>query len=567
MTANEQVAPSGRLELTWTNKHRRLLSHEDGTYEWTDAGDYRVAEIRLLHNMTTCGTVQPEPDRALDNLLIRGDALHALSSLCALPEFRSEYLGKVKVAYIDPPFNTGQAFEHYDDALEHSVWLTMIRDRLTEIRELLHPTGTLWLHLDSVEIHRARCVLDEVFGTANYLGTVIWQRTSAKSLARRTMGTLHESILVYGASEDAELNQLFAPMQDEYVARRFTNTDQRGVYDTGDLTASSHRPHLDSGQPWRGFDPSALKRCWAVPRAPLVEAGLSDAQLEQMTMREKLDALDAAGYVHWSKGGFPRLKKYLHNVKGRVIGDLWTDINVINSQAGERSGFSTQKPEALIQRVLQMASDPGDVVLDCFLGSGTTAACAQKMGRRWVGVEWSQPTIQDFILPRLNAVIAGEDSDGITKAESWAGGGGFRVVEVAPSMFQVSEGRVVLADWAVGGVLAEAVAAQAGFSFVDEPPFSGRKGRQRLAVIDGLVNEAVIRLLLPWLRDAELLTVYGTAVDPDCRSALSELRRGSVLRKMPESVLDDYRRAQQRRAGALEWPPSDSDALSTSRTG
>jgi adenine-specific DNA-methyltransferase len=214
-----------------------------------------------------------------------------------------------------------------------------------------------------------------------------------------------------------------------------------------------------------------------------------------------------------------------------------------------------------------MASDPGDVVLDCFLGSGTTAACAQKMGRRWVGVEWSQPTIQDFILPRLNAVIAGEDSDGITKAESWAGGGGFRVVEVAPSMFQVSEGRVVLADWAVGGVLAEAVAAQAGFSFVDEPPFSGRKGRQRLAVIDGLVNEAVIRLLLPWLRDAELLTVYGTAVDPDCRSALSELRRGSVLRKMPESVLDDYRRAQQRRAGALEWPPSDSDALSTSRTG
>lgn len=551
----EQPGPVGRLELTWTNKHRRLLSHEDGTYEWTDAGDYRVAEIRLLHNVTACGQVQPDARRALDNLLVRGDALHALSSLTSLPEFRSAYLGKVKVAYIDPPFNTGQAFEHYDDALEHSVWLTMIRDRLAQIRELLDPTGTLWLHLDNAEVHRARCVLDEVFGASNYLGTVVWQRTSAKSLARRTMGTLHESILVYGASDAAELTQLFSPMEDDYVARRFTNQDERGVYDTGDLTASSHRPHLDSGQPWRGFDPSSQKRCWAVPRAPLVEAGFTDAQLEKMTMREKLDALDEAGYVHWSSGGFPRLKKYLHNVKGRVIGDLWTDINVINSQAGERTGFSTQKPEALVRRVLQMASEPGDIVLDCFLGSGTTAVCAHKMNRRWVGVEWSEPTIQEFILPRLSATVAGVDHDGITTAESWQGGGGFRVLEVAPSMFQVSEGRVVLADWATGGVLAEAVAAQAGFDFSDESPFSGRKGRQRLAVVDGLVNETVIRLLLPWLRDDELLTVYGTAVDPDCRAVLSEIRRGSVVRKMPESVLDDYRRNQQRRSGLLEWPP------------
>jgi adenine-specific DNA-methyltransferase len=312
-----------------------------------------------------------------------------------------------------------------------------------------------------MELHRARCVLDEVFGAANYLATVVWQRTSAKSLARRTMGTLHESILVYGASEEAELRTLYLSMEDEYVARRFTQRDERGRYDTGDLTASSYRPHLDSGKSWRGFNPSTLKRCWAVPRAPLLEIGLTDEQLADMTMREKLDALDNAGYIHWpASGGFPRFKKYLRNVRGRAIGDLWTDINVINSQAAERSGFSTQKPEALIQRILEMGSDKGDIVLDCFLGSGTTAGVAHKMGRRWVGVEWSRETVETVALPRLTRVIGGEDSGGVTQSTGWQGGGGFRVLDVAPSMFYVIGGRVVLADWATGGALAEAVAAR-----------------------------------------------------------------------------------------------------------
>jgi adenine-specific DNA-methyltransferase len=254
-TPNDRDAPSGRLELTWTNKHRHLLSHEDGSYEWTEPGDYRVAEVRLLHNVTTVGETYPDrhrtPHRTRDNLLVRGDALHALTSLSSIPEFRDEYLGKVKLVYIDPPFNTGQAFRQYDDGLEHSVWLTMLRDRLVQIRRLLHPSGTVWLHLDNMEVHRARCVLDEVFGASNYLATVIWQRTTAKSLARRTMGTMHESILVYAASEEAVLRTLYRPPTDSYLARRYTQEDDRGRYDTGDLTASSHRPHLDSGKPWR----------------------------------------------------------------------------------------------------------------------------------------------------------------------------------------------------------------------------------------------------------------------------------------------------------------------------
>src|SRR5579875_1468543 len=136
----------GRLELTWTTKDKRLLAHEDGSYEWFPPSDYRVAEVRLLHDVETVGEVAKV--RATDNLLIRGDALNALTSLARLPEFSKEYLGKVKLAYLDPPFNTQQSFQHYDDALEHSVWLTMMRDRLLQIKELLAPDGSIWVHLD-----------------------------------------------------------------------------------------------------------------------------------------------------------------------------------------------------------------------------------------------------------------------------------------------------------------------------------------------------------------------------------------------------------------------------------
>jgi adenine-specific DNA-methyltransferase len=166
----------GRLELSWTNKHLRLLAHEDGSYEWLDPSDYRVAEIRLLHDLDTVGQVSRT--RAVDNLLIRGDAFHALTSLARLPEFSCEYLGKVKLAYLDPPFNTGQAFEHYDDALEHSVWLTMMRDRLVQIWQLLAPDGSVWLHLDDSEAAYARVMMDEIFGRQNFVASVVWQRTT-----------------------------------------------------------------------------------------------------------------------------------------------------------------------------------------------------------------------------------------------------------------------------------------------------------------------------------------------------------------------------------------------------
>jgi adenine-specific DNA-methyltransferase len=270
-----------------------------------------------------------------------------------------------------------------------------------------------------------------------------------------------------------------------------------------------------------------------------------------------------------------------------------------------RIPFSTPKPERLLARIIKIGTNPGDIVLDCFLGSGTTAAVAHKMGRRWVGIERELATIETFALPRLQKVIAGEDLGGITTIETlvgedlpdgvkagesraaakvldtlsktgaldeldgldeeatqflirrlraldktttetiWFGGGGFRVLEVAPSMFETDGGLVFLADWMANGKLAEATAAQLGFEYEPDPPFSGRKGRIRLAVVDGVVNESVVRLLINALPERERVVICGTGIDTDSRSILRELRPGSTLRKIPAALLDEYRSLRQ----------------------
>ena len=200
----------------------------------------------------------------------------------------------------------------------------------------------------------------------------------------------------------------------------------------------------------------------------------------------------------------------------RELKRLFTDIEP----------FATPKPEKLLERIIHIGSNPGEIVLDCFLGSGTTAAVAHKMNRRWVGIERSAETLTTFAIPRLQKVVAGEDAGGVTELVGWGGGGGFRVLDVAPSMFDEDAGMVYLAEWATNGRLAEACAAQLHFETVFDPPFVGRRGRMRLAVVDGLVNADAVRLLISALPDDERLTVCGTAVDPEVRSLLRDLRPG-----------------------------------------
>lgn len=596
---------SGRLELTWTNKDKTLLAHEDGTYEWVDPADHRVAEVRLLTDVTTVGDTNADTRRAGDNLLIRGDALHALQSLNRIPEFANEYVGKVRLVYIDPPFNTGQAFTQYDDNLEHSVWLTMLRDRLMQIKPLLAPNGSVWVHLDEAEVHRCRVVMDEVFGPENHAGTVIWEKTTSARNDVKLFSTDQDYILIYARDSEA-----FVPAKDAHTdaansAYRNPDDDPRGPWREVDYKGpktADERPNLyyplvhpvTGGEVW-----PRKERVWAYGR-----------DQHERHLRENL--------LWWGKTGnytFPKLKKFLtdRNIEGTPPRTLWrADVVDTTRRAKDEIKrlfpgavpFATPKPEKLLQRIIHLATDPGDVVLDCFAGSGTTAAVAHKMGRRWITCEREPETVSTFTLPRLTKVVNNEDPGGITSVETptgeglpdgvaagegkaaaktlnaflksenldeldpktvkaivkamrdadktttetlWSGGGGFRVLDVGPSMFEEVDGRIYLAEWAVNGKLAEAIAAQYSYAYEPDGPFCGTKGQMRLAVIDGLVNEAVIRLLADALPEGQRVAVCATAVDPEARAVLRELRPGSTLKKVPASLLDEYRASRRDR--------------------
>jgi adenine-specific DNA-methyltransferase len=534
----------GRLELTWTNKELRLLSHEDGSYEWVPPSDYRVAEVRLLDDVATVGAVGRT--RAEDNLLIRGDALNALRSLAGLPEFAAEYLGKVKLAYLDPPFNTQQSFLHYDDALEHSVWLTMMRDRLAQIRELLAPNGSVWVHLDDSEVAYCRVMMDELFGRDNFVATIIWEKTDSPRMDAKSFSVRHDTILVYQSSAAFAVNRLVATDEGEHYNKI---DDQGRRYYINPLRARGGEASR-AARPTLYFPLIAPDGSEVYPKLPDGTDG------RWRWSRERVDR-DAhliewirgrAGWTAWFRTVKPdeRFRPPETIWRQEEVGSTRTSSYEIKALFGGLA-FSTPKPERLMQRIIHIGSTTGDIVLDCFVGSGTTAAVAHKMHRRWVVVEREGPTIQDFALPRLTKVVQGTDPGGITGATDWVGGGGFRVLDVAPSMFEADAGLVFLQAGMTNGKLAEATAAQLGFEYEIAPPFCGRKGRTRLAVIDGVVNEAVVRIIVSALGDGERVVVCGTGIDTDARPILRELRPGSSLRKIPAALLDEYRMSRQLR--------------------
>jgi adenine-specific DNA-methyltransferase len=536
--SNGSPSYSGRLELTWTNKDLCLLAHEDGSYEWLAPSDYRVAEVRLLHDEPSVGEVGPDAARARDNLLIQGDALNGLRSLTGLPEFAAQAAGKVKLAYLDPPFNTQQSFLQYDDALEHSVWLTMMRDRLLQIRDLLAPNGSVWVHCDDSEQAHLRVMMDELFGRDQFVATIVWEKRYSRS-SDAIFSVSHDYLLVYSPNPRAwgEHRHRLPRTADQAKQYRNLDKDPRGPWRAIPFDAPNLRPNLT----YPITTPSgAVKlpppgRCWS-------------------TTEDRWNEIVASGLAYFGKDGSgnPTVKRFLKDDPGIVPNTFWQHEETGNTDEAKKElirlfpgqePFATPKPERLMERIIRISTDPGDIVLDCFAGSGTTAAVAHKMGRRWIAIERSRDTVQTFTEPRLKKVVAGKDAGGVTDLVEWKGGGGFRVLSVAPSMFEDAGGVVLLADWATNGGLSAATAAQLGFEHRIEPPFSGRKGRQRLAVIDGLVNRNVIDLILHGLGEQETVVVCGTALDDEAAAHLRQLLPGSRARKIPASLLAEYRYA------------------------
>ena len=266
------------------------------------------------------------------------------------------------------------------------AYLTMMTARLVELRRVLKPSGSLYLHCDPTASHYLKIVLDAVFGLRAFRSEVIWKRTGAHGNARR-WGPVHDTILYYAASERTTWNRAMQPYEQGYLDDHYDQADARGNFQAISLTGSGVRTG-DSGRPWRAVDPGAVGRHWAVPEKSLPDwfeppAGYSDA-----TTQEKLDILDSAGLIWWpERGNVPRFKRYADVSAGVPVQDVVTDIRALSAKAVERLGYPTQKPVALLERIITASSNEGDVVLDPFCGCGTSLHAAQNLGRQWIGID------------------------------------------------------------------------------------------------------------------------------------------------------------------------------------
>jgi DNA modification methylase len=265
------------------------------------------------------------------------------------------------------------------------AYLAMMAVRLLELHRVLKETGSLYLHCDPTASHYLKIVLDAVFGTKNFRNEITWKRTSSHGSAKR-WGPVHDTIFFYTKSDSFQWNRVKQVYNDEYIKKFYRFSDEIGRYQPVDLTGAGKRTG-SSGKPWKGVDPTLKGRHWAVPVITLKRLGLN-GEIQTMTTQEKLDFMEANNLIIWpKKGSVPRFKRYLNETDGVTVQDVITDIAALSSHAKERLGYPTQKPVALLERILAASSSEGDVVLDPFCGCGTTVHAAQKMGRRWLGID------------------------------------------------------------------------------------------------------------------------------------------------------------------------------------
>ena len=347
-----------------------------------------------------------------DNMLIQGDNLDALKSL--LPSYK----GKVKCVFIDPPYNTKQKFSHYGDKLTSTQWLEMMYPRLELLRELLAEDGSLWVIINDNEAHYLKVVMDEIFGRKNFVANVVWQRKYSPTTPGRGFAVFQDNILVFKKSDLFKTN-LFKRNEEQLA--RYKHEDERGAWGPWLLSACGYKPS--------GYGEFSIKNPNTnVEYWPPVGR-------HWMTNRDKIETWLKEGRIYFGKDGkgAPQLKVYLSEVANGIMPNTWwshKDVGISVAGKNEIKAlfkgdiFSTPKPERLIQRVLQIATNENDLVLDCFLGSGTTAAVAHKMGRRYIGVEMGEHA-KTHCVTRLQKVIDGEQG-GISKDVNWQGGGGYR---------------------------------------------------------------------------------------------------------------------------------------------
>ena len=500
-----------KLELTWIGKEDEPLAIEPRLL--LDTPEYSFGEVET----GTLPNGKPWPG----NMLIHGDNLLALRAL------EENFAGQIKCIYIDPPYNTGHAFDQYDDSLEHSIWLNLMRNRLIILHNLLSNDGSLWVTLDDCEAHYFKVMCDEIFGRNNFVASTIWQHAVQSKGYPGKFSLHHNYTFCYRKTEKFSLNSL------ERTAKHNVNysnpdNDPNGPWRAGDVRNSLVRPNLM-------YD-------IITPSGKTIHHPEKGWRFSRDTFESEL----ASGKIKFSDDESRIIRKiYLKDQQGRVPETLWfaEEVGTTREANGEikalelPESFDTPKPERLIERVITLATNPGDIILDSFLGSGTTSAVAQKMNRRWIGVELGNHAYT-VCFPRLKKVIEGEQG-GISKSVNWQGGGGFKFYELAPSLLNHDKyGNLVINKDYNADMLAAAMAKHQGFTFSPDTEQYWKQGHSSehdfIFTTTQLITAEMLETIHDQLGEDESLLICCTTFQPECRNKFPNI----TIKKIPKVLLD-----------------------------
>lgn len=495
-----------KLELTWLGKEMEIK-----------------IEPRILIEDKEISNCTNDPNT--ENMIVHGDNLLALKAL------ESKYAGQIKCIYIDPPYNTGSAFEHYDDNLEHSTWLSLIKPRLEILRNLLSDIGSIWISIDDDEGHYLKVLCDEIFGRNNYINTVIWEKKYSPQNDAKWLSDNHDFILVYAKNKEVWRPNLL-PRSEEMDSRyKNPDNDPRGVWKTSDLSVrrKTEKDIYEIKTPSGRIVLPPSGRSWGVSK-------------------ENFQILLTENRVWFGKNGdsVPQLKRFLTDVKqGMTSMTIWKYKEVGHTQdamkeskaINSESVFGTPKPEHLIERVLTLGSNEGDLVLDSFLGSGTTAAVAHKMRRKYIGIEMGDHAYTHCKV-RLDKVIDGSDQGGISKSVDWQGGGAYKFYELAPSLINKDDfDEFVINKDYDADMLASAVALHEGFTYEpdDHIFWKQSKGNESsyLFVTTRHLNTAYIDSIKSTMKDGEYLVIACKSFE----AGLDKLYPNITIKKIPQMLL------------------------------
>ena len=524
------MAQSQKLELTWLGKDTKIQ-----------------VEPRILiedKDKSNCAN-----DPTTENMLIHGDNLLALKAL------ESKYAGKVKCVYIDPPYNTGSAFEHYDDNLEHSTWLSLMKPRLELLRNLLSDDGSIWISIDDDEGHYLKVLCDEIFGRNNFVNTVIWEKKFSPQSSAKWLSDNHDFILVY-AREKQSLNINLLPRTEE-MNNRYKNIDNdpRGVWQSDNLL----RKDVQQSGLFTITTPNGTKynppsgRSWRV----------SEEKFFKMVKDNRI-------WFGANGGNVPRIKRFLSEVQqGSKATTIWKCTDVGHNQEASQENrklipevtpFATPKPERLIERILTLATNEGDLVLDSFLGSGTTAAVAQKMNRRYIGIEMGNHAYTHCKV-RLDKVIDGSDQGGISKALNWHGGGAYKFYELAPTLINKDEfGEYVINKAYDAAMLASAVALHEGFTYKPDTSIFWKQSQGNensyLFVTTRYIDAAFLESIASTMQDDEYLIIASKSYETGANASYPHI----TIKKIPQMLLSHCEFDQDNYNLNIVHPPVYEDA-------